>query len=427
MIIVSFVIGVGIFRNPSSVADKAGTPLVFYAAWILGGIVCICGAFTFAEIGSRLPAAGGYYKIFSYCYHPVFAFMYNWAIVFTNAGSVVAVAIVGSDYIRPIIVPASMMDIFTTKVIGSIVVTLLYIANYLGIKMGARVQNVLSGLKIILIILLCLPLFAGKSIAATAAPPIHQSLPEALAALGVSLVFIFFTYGGYQNTMNLGADIQDPKRNFPKGIFWGMAIVLSLYLLLNIAYCQVLGFDNMRNQPLIASELAKSFFGEAGYKLTSITVFISVMGYINGAFIHNPRMWYAMAEDNILPPIFKKVNENTQAQEFGVTCFFIIIIVSLWISTAFEKVVNYIMFIDSSSLMFAAATIFILRKKMANDNYDGFKLKLYPYIPILFMLVLAIVCISDFANDYTSVLISLGVLGAGYPLYYLLRLRKTTS
>src|SRR5581483_8264560 len=94
MIIVSLVIGVGIFRNPSSVADKAGSPLVFYSAWILGGIICICGAFTFAEIGSRLPAVGGYYRIFSYCYHPIFAFMFNWALVFTNAGAVVSVALV---------------------------------------------------------------------------------------------------------------------------------------------------------------------------------------------------------------------------------------------------------------------------------------------------------------------------------------------
>ena len=424
MIIVSLVIGVGIFRNPSSVADKAGSPLVFYSAWILGGIICICGAFTFAEIGSRLPAVGGYYRIFSYCYHPIFAFMFNWALVFTNAGAVVSVALVGAQYIQPVIVPPDMMNMFTPRVIGIIVLSLLFIVNYLGIRMGASVQNILSGLKIIMILLLCLPLFAGKTVPTNSAPVGSQSLAEGLKALGVSLIFIFFTYGGYQNTINLGADIKEPRKNIPLGIAGGMAIVLALYLLINIAYCQVLGFSNMKNSPLIAAELAKSYFGDAGFKFTSITVFISVMGFINSAFIYNPRMWYAMAEDEILPPIFKKINEETQSQEFAVTFFFLITIVTILISDAFEKIVNYVMFIDSSSLIFAGATIFILRKRMANTEYDGFKMKLFPVIPILFIIVLTVVCYSDFKENPVAVLASLGVFMAGWPLYHLLRVKK---
>lgn len=426
MIIVSLVIGIGIFKNPSIVAEKAGTPIVFYAAWLLGGIICICGAFTFAEIGSRLPAAGGYYRIFSYCYHPVFAFMFNWAIVFTNAASVVAVALVGAEYIQPVIIPPALMHIFTPKLIAAIVVTLLFVVNYLGIKMGARVQNVLSGLKILTILLLCLPLFAGSAAHASTTPVVHQSFTEALGAIGVSLIYIFFTYGGYQNTINLGADIKEPRKNIPLGIFGGMTIVLVLYLLINVAYCQVLGFENMRDKPLIASELAKAFFGEAGFKITSVTVFISVLGFINSAFMYNPRMWYAMAEDDILPPIFKKVNDKTQAQEFGVTCFFLIVTVTLLLSDTFEQVVNYIMFIDSSSLIFAGATIFILRRKMKDTGYDGFKMKLFPVIPVLFILVLLVVCISDFSTNPIAVLASLGVFIAGWPLYHLLKFRKRT-
>ena len=275
MIVVSFVIGIGIFKTPSIVAADAGTPLIFYCAWLLGGIVCICGAFTFAEIGSRLPVAGGYYKIFSYCYHPVFAFMFNWALIFTNAGAGVAVALVGAEYIQPVIIPEQWMHIFTPKVIAAMVVTGIYIVNYLGIKMGARVQNLLSGLKIVMILLLCLPLFGHNAPAPDTAPVVTHSITGAIGALGISLIAIFFTFGGYQNTMNLGADIKEPQRNIPMGIFGGMTIVLILYLLLNLAYCQVLGFENIKGKSLIAAELAKSFFGNAGFKITSITVFIS--------------------------------------------------------------------------------------------------------------------------------------------------------
>ncbi len=425
MIIVSLVIGVGIFKTPGIVAEKAGSPFIFYTAWILGGIVCICGAFTFAEIGSRLPAAGGYYRIFSHCYHPIFAFMFNWGLIFTNAGGSVAVALVGAEYIQPVIVPAGLMYLFTPKVIAVALVTGLYIINYLGIKMGSRAQNILSGLKIAMILLLCLPLFIHTARPADAvAATQSMSSVNPISALGICLISIFFTFGGYQNTINLGADIHEPRRNIPRGIFGGMTIVLVLYLLLNTAYCQVLGLDNMKGKTLIAAELAKTLFGDAGFKITSIAVFISVAGFINSAFMYNPRMLYAMSEDNILPPIFRKVNGRTQAQEFAITFFFLIIFVSLLISGAFEKVMNYTMFIDSGSLIFAAATIFILRRRKEGETAEVFKMKLFPYVPILYMLVLLVVCISDFANDYFSVLASLGVMAAGYPLYYLLK-RKT--
>src|SRR5947209_10795536 len=138
MITVSLVIGIGIFRTPAIVAQKAETPVIFFAAWILGGIVSICGALTFAEIGSRLPVAGGFYKVFSHCYHPAYAFMLNWSLVITNAGSAVGVAIVGAEYINPVLLPASMQGDVGIKVSAVTVILILYGLNYMGIKMGAR-------------------------------------------------------------------------------------------------------------------------------------------------------------------------------------------------------------------------------------------------------------------------------------------------
>ena len=105
MIFVSFVIGVGIFRSPVEVAQKAQLPSIFFAAWIIGAAVSLFGALTFAEIGSRYPVAGGFYKIFSHCYHPAFAFMVNWMMVISNAASTAIVAIIGAEYINPILLP----------------------------------------------------------------------------------------------------------------------------------------------------------------------------------------------------------------------------------------------------------------------------------------------------------------------------------
>src|SRR6185312_3128074 len=369
MIIVSFIIGIGIFRTPSIVAEKAGTIDVFYAAWIIGGIISIFGGLTFAEIGSRMPVAGGYYKVFSNCYHPSFAFMLNWSLVITNAGSAVGVAKVGADYIEPVLIPAEWQHIISPTVIAFTVMTVLFLLNYLGIKMGARAQNILSSFKIVLILLLCFALFGNKNITQTAA--ITQTTTDALKALGLCLISVFFTFGGYQNTINLGADVKEPQKNIPIGIFSGVAIVIVLYLLINIAYCQVLGFEGLKNKPLLAAELARSFFGDAGFKVTSIIVFVSVLGFINTSFMHNPRVYYAMAEDNVLPGIFKRVNERTQTQEFGLSFFFALNIISLFLLDTFDKIINYVIFLDSISLAFAAASIFILRRKPLAENYTG--------------------------------------------------------
>ena len=422
MIIVSFIIGIGIFRTPSTVAANAGTLDIFYAAWIIGGIISIFGGLTFAEIGSRMPVAGGYYKVFSQCYHPVFAFMLNWSLVITNAGSAVGVAKVGADYIEPVLIPAEWQHIISPQVIACTVLTVLFLLNYLGIKMGAKTQNVLSSLKIIMIILLCFAVFGNKH--TTESIPIAQTSTDAFKALGLCLISVFFTFGGYQNTINMGADIKDPQKNIPRGIFSGVAIVIVLYLLINIAYCQVLGFDNMKNKPLLAAELARSFFGDAGFKVTSIIVFISVLGFINTSFMHNPRVYYAMAEDNVLPPIFKKVNERTQTQEFGLSFFFALNIISLFLLDTFEKIVNYVIFLDSISLAFAAASIFILRRRMVSTTYTGYKVFLYPVIPAIFIVIQLWVCANVFMSDIKAATICMLLFAGGLPLYYLIKKKR---
>jgi len=420
MVVVSFVIGVGIFKTPGLIAAEAGTPFIFYASWILGGFVSVCGALTIAEIGARLPAAGGYYRIFSYSYHPTFAFMCNWALVIINAGGAVAVALVGAEYIQPVIVPAAWQNTISVSVIAISILTFLFLLNYAGIKMGAKVQNVLSSLKIIMILLLCLAVFGNKTVN-NPAVTIQQSTSTALAAMGFCLIKVFFSFRGYQNTINLGADTKDPQRNIPLAIFGGMFIIVTLYMLINIAYVQVIGFENMKNKPLLACELAKSFFGDAGFKITSVIVFTSVLGFLNTAFMNNPRIYYAMAEDKILPPIFKKVNDKTQTQEFGLSFFFGLILFSFFFLRGFERIVDYIIFIDCMSLVFAAITLFVLRRRMKNDNYTGFRMKLYPLFPVIFILVLLFVCGSVFASDLLATGVGIGVFLAGYPLFLLLR------
>lgn len=421
MLVVSMVIGVGIFRTPAIVATHAQSPFVFYLAWILGGVVSICGALTFAEIGSRLPAAGGYYKIFSAAYHPAYAFMLNWSQVIINAGSAAGVAIIGAEYIQPVMFPTATDTLQTVQVIAVCIIAILFGINYAGIKMGARTQNVLSTLKIVLILLFCSALFTSGS-DSTSTIPFFSGDINLVTAIGLSFISIFFTFGGYQQSVNFGADIEHPQKNIPAAIIKGISIVILLYLLLNITYVQVLGFDGVKNSPLLAAAVGEKLFGSSGAKIASILLFISVLGFLNTSVMSNPRVYYAMAEDKTLPAIFKKVNSKTQTQEFGLSFFVAVMLVSIFALGSFEKIVNYVIFIDSISLATAGFAVFILRRKQT-ETYSGFRLHSIckNSIPAIFVITLLFVTYNTVLSDSTSAGYGLLILLAGWPLYYIIR------
>ena len=418
MIIVSMVIGVGIFKTPAIVAEKAGSPLLFFLAWAIGGIISLFGALTFAEIGSRMPVAGGFYHVFSKTYHPAFAFMLNWSQVVINAGSAVGVALVGAEYIHPIM-PRLLQ--FDAKVTALLSISILFVFNFLGIKTGSRVQNILSMIKIGMILVFCFGIFMHSVPSVPGNDEAVNPTLNPLMALGIGLISVFYTYGGYQQTINFGADVALPEKNLPRSIITGITIVIALYLCLNLAYVNVLGFENLQGKGLIASELAGKLFGSAGFIVTSLAVYISVMGFLNTSFLSNPRVYFAMAEDKVLPPHFQKINTTTQVQEFGLTFYFALMLLSFFLFKSFEKILNYVMFIDSLGMIFAASTIFMLRRKMSRETYTGFKVPWFPLIPVIFICVLGAVCVNVFLSDYFAALMGVTIFLAGYPLFKLFR------
>ena len=426
MIVISLVIGMGIFASPSVVATKAGNSWIFFGAWIFGGLVTLCGALTFAEIGARYPSTGGFYKVYSYCYHPAFAFMINWVLVISNAASVAAVALIGSDYIKPYLLQASLQNDTGTKIITIVSVLLLYFINFLGIKMSARTQSVLITFKMGLILLVCLAVF--KSDGAPAAMIATPHTGSLVTAFGLSLVPVFFTYGGYQQTINFGGDIINAKTNIPKAIALGISVVIFLYLAVNYAYFKVLGIGGLQQTPALAAKMMGVLFGATGYKITSILLFGGVLAYVNVNVLANPRVYYAMAEDGVLPPIFKKVNPKTQVQEFGMSFFVAAILVILFFVNSFSAMLNYVMFFDTIGLSLAAVAIFILRKKTKDmDTKDIFTIKWFPLVPLIFIISYWFVTINIFitfrTNPYAA-LICLATYAVGLAIYYACTYKK---
>ncbi len=418
MIVVSLVIGMGIFRTPGDVAMKAGNEWVFYAAWIFGGVVSLCGALTFAEIGARYPHAGGFYKTLSYCYHPALAFMAEWVLAISNIASVAAVAIIGAEYINPVLLPAGLQNDTGVKITTITSVVILYVANYAGIKMSARVQNFLTLFKIGMILLLCTAVFKHD-----APPPVTAFKPYSgsiVSAFGLCLIPVFFTYTGYALTINLGADITNPKTNIPKAIFTGIGIVLALYMAANYAYVHVLGFGGLQQSGVLAARMAEVLFGTTGYKVTSVLMFLSVLAYVNVYILSNPRVYYAMAEDKVLPAIFKRVNPKTQVQEFSMTVFVAAILVILFFVGSFSALLNYTMFFNTIGLILGASSIFILRRKNKNNtDPTSYTIKWYPLVPVVFIAAYVYVTACIFVDDPKACFICLGAFALGLLLYYL--------
>jgi len=424
MIVVSLVIGIGIFRTPAMVATATRTPVLFFTAWLAGGLITLLGALTFAEIGSRFPRPGSYYQVVARSYGSLLAFLLNWANVFIiNTASGAGVALIGAEYIAPIFLPAEARTPQNIMLMAAGMIILLVILNYLGIKSGAWTQNVLSLSKIALIVILAaaglLSRASTPAIRAAALPlPTHW-----WSALGLGFISVFFSYGGYQQTINLGADLKNPAKNLPRSVLAGMIMVISCYLLLNVAYWRTLGIPGMSSAKLVAAETAGVVFGRLGAKLVSVAIFLSALGFLNAILIQLPRTYLAMAEDRTLPPIFKKFNPKTQVQEFGLIFLGVFILLSLIFLRTFENIVNYVMFLDSLGIAVVASTIFVLRIKArkSSQDYHGFKLPFYPALPAIFIFFLLTVTISVLISQPQSALLGTAFVCLGFPLYSVMR------
>ncbi|HUP12807.1 MAG TPA: amino acid permease [Niastella sp.] len=426
MIVVSLVIGMGIFRTPVNVAKQAGSTDMFFLVWIIGGLIALCGALTFAEIGSRYPVTGGYYKIFSYCYHPSIAFAINCIILVSNAASLAGVALIGSEYLANIFFKESPDLNLTKKIISTIAVILFYGVNLLGLKMSSRTQNVLTIIKIGLVIFLISALFTGDyATPLTAAPVVNAGFTNTVKAFGACLVAVSFTYGGYQQTINFGGEVKDPAKILPKGIFFGIAIIMLLYLTINYTYYKVIGFENLKEAKSIAAILAGKLFGEKGYTIVSVLLFLSVLAYVNALLLSNPRVMYAMSDEGVLPAVFKKVTIKKNVIMVSLSAFAALCLLTLWYGETFDKILDHTIFLDSIGMATSTATIFILRKRrVGEDVKDSYRMKLYPLLPLIFIIAYIFLATSIAINTPKAAWVSALVFAVFFILYFVLSIFK---
>jgi APA family basic amino acid/polyamine antiporter len=424
MLVVSLVIGIGIFRTPAMVASETKTPLLFFTAWILGGFISLLGALTFAEIGSRFPKPGSYYKVVAEGYHSLAAFLLNWTnILIVNGAGAAAVAMIAAEYLNLIILPPFLQTPYTARLTAAAIVLFLLTVNYIGIKTGAWTQNIMTIIKILMIVALSAVAFVywGGGGEMPAQQEVEQTGPF-YVALALGLISVFYTLGGYQTTINFGADVINARRNLPRAIMIGIAIIISLYLLINLAYFAILGVPGIAKADLVAAEVAKICFGPVGQFVVSISIVISVLAFLIASFMHMPRAYFAMAEDGVLPKIFQKINQRTQVQEFTLFFLGLVTLLSILLMGTFENLLKYVMLFDSLGIAVVASTVFVLRRRNYPDKeYDGYKVPFFPVLPGIFVIFLLGITMSVILDNPVSAVIGTAIIIIGIPVFYVMR------
>lgn len=425
MIVVGLVIGMGIFRTASDAANAALTPLLFFGGWLAGGLIALCGALTYAEIGSRFPVTGGYYKIFAECYHPSIAFSINCIILISNAASMSGVALVGSEYISQVLFAAEPSA--TSKAfIAMVPIVIFYGVNLAGLRLSSTAQNILMIIKIGMLVLLISSIFFIEPAAGNAVGTAQEATTwDNVKSFGLILIAVSFTYGGYQQTINFGDEVHEPRKTIPRGIFIGILLIITLYLAVSYAYYNAIGFADLKTSKGIAAIVVEKMFGPTGRTVASVLLFVAVLAYVNVLLLSNPRVMYAMSRDGILPAAFSRKNEQRDVLTVGLTAFAAIGIVVLFFMDSFNKILSFTIFLDSIGMATSAATIFILRKRTRHLDGTGiYKMKLYPLLPLVFIAAYIFVGISIAFDTPQLALIATGVFAGFLLLYFILPRRQ---
>lgn len=418
MVVIGGIIGSGIFINPYIVAQRLDTSVLVLAAWAAGGVIALAGAFAYAELGSLFPRAGGQYVYLREGWHPLAGFLYGWALLLLiETGAIAAVAITFGHYALRL---AGRSDLAVVPIAVAAIV-LLSVINYLGVKPGSRVLNVLVVLKVAALATL---IGAGALAPAvdgwwSAARATQVSTGATVLAFGAALVPILFAYGGWQNANYVAEEIENPRRNLPLSLLLGTATVVVIYVLVNMVYLRALGLDGLAQTTTPASKAAAMMFGSAGDRFVTAAIAISTFGFLDLAILAPTRVYYAMAADGVFLPALARLHPRYR------TPWLAILIQSAWscvlaLTGRYEQLLNYVVFADWIFFGLTVATLLVFRRThpLEQRPAEAFRSPGYPFLPIAFAAVSAAVVLSVVRADPGSALRGALLLGAGVPVYY---------
>lgn len=417
MVVIGGIIGSGIFINPYIVAQRLDSTALVLAAWAAGGAIALAGAFAYAELGALFPRAGGQYVYLRDAYHPLAGFLYGWALLaLIESGAIAAVAITFATYAlrlvgRPDLAPVPL---------AVAAVILLSFVNYLGVKPGSRVLNVLVVLKVAaLALLIGAGLFAPAYEGWWTAARETTGGTATVVAFGAALVPILFAYGGWQNANYVAEEIENPRRNLPRALLIGTTGVVLIYVAVNAVYIRALGLEGLAATNTPASTAAAIMFGSAGDTFVTAAIAISTFGFLDLGILAPTRVYYAMAADRVFIPALARLHPK-----YG-TPWLAIVIQSTWtcvlaLTGSYGQLLNYVVFADWIFFGLTVGTVLVFRRTVpvGQRPAGSFLAPGYPVVPVLFVLVSAAVVLSVVWADPGGAARGALLLAAGIAVYY---------
>lgn len=429
-IVIANMIGAGIFTTSGLIMQDLQNPIVMLVLWIVGGVIALCGALSYSELGAAFPEAGGEYAFLSRLYHPAAGFLSGWVSFIAGFTAAIAASSIGfSEYLfRAFPQLVSFFEstpfvnaLWAKRLISISVIGLFTGIHMRGIRFGALIQNGLTALKVLLIAGL---IVAGFTIGQGDWSHLLEGRPFSFTIgswriLGLSLMWIMFAYSGWNASSYIGSEIRNPKRNLPLSLLLGTGLVIVLYLCLNLFYVYAVDPTTMKGVISISGLAAGEAFGRSPGVLLSLIIAFALFSSLSAFIILGPRVYYAMARDGVFFKGLAEVHPKYQVPSRAILlqgC-----IASLMVLTGtFDQILTYLGFSLGIFPLFAVLGVYKLRR----SGKSVLKMPGYPFASLIYLAAgLAILILAFFERPVESG-IAIGTVLAGVPFYYIFKGRK---
>ncbi len=427
-VIVGIVVGAGIFRAPQIVAENTGSTPLYLGAWLLGGLVSLVGALCYAELTTAYPSAGGEYHFLRRAFGRGTSFLFAWSrAVVIQTGSIALLAYVFADYAAELLAGRLGDGTAPTVFLAAGAVIVLTALNAAGIRHGRRAQNTLTVVQVLGVLAVIAAggwlAISGVPAASEAAAPLE---PRGLGPLGLAMVFVLLTFGGWNEVAYLSAEVRGGARGraMMRALLVGIAAVTALYLLVNLAYLRALGMSGVAATPVVAAALLRTAVGDWGAALLSVIVAISALCSANATIITGARSNYALGTDFTILRVLGawSARGGTPVNALLVQCAIALLLVVFggFARHGFEAMVAYTAPVFWFFLALVGASVIVLRRRDP-ERPRPFRMPLYPIAPIFFMAVAMLMMYSSLRYAGAGAVLGVVVMLLGVPLLFAAR------
>ncbi|HEX4913996.1 MAG TPA: amino acid permease, partial [Vicinamibacterales bacterium] len=418
-LVIGITIGGGIFRTPAGIADRVPDPMWMMGVWVLGGLIVLCGALSFAELSASMPETGGMYVYLREGWGRPFGFLYGWAqLVLIRAAALGGISSVFGEYFLRVVGVDPTMNPRWADYLAAGAILFAGATNIVGVKLGALFAGLSTIAKFGALAILVLAAFVmGGSVGASTTHLASNGAAIDAGVFGLALISVMWAYDGFADLTFASGEVKDPQRNLPRAIVIGTLLIIAIYLLANAAYLYVNPIGVMAKSPLIAADTMGALFGRIGVSFVSVVVMISTFGSLMGSMLASPRIFFAMADDNLLFEPIARVHPRwkTPYMAIALAC---VLGVAMVMTQTFEQLTDTFVLAMWPFYALSVAAIYTLRKSQPQLNRP-YKVVGYPLVPAVFIAAAIYLVINALLTQPLWTSITFGVVLLGLPVYYL--------